>query len=116
MPYIKFGGHRRHWQAVCNQASGRKARRRLSAACGVQDAIRISRAGRVLFRMAKPTPANLPGRQLSWESEPIRDIQKKMPPWHAFKPCVLDKSAAPSDNTTTYGTTANPAVTTPWVV
>jgi len=90
--------------------------RRLSTACGVQDAIRISRAGHVLCRMAKPTPANLPGRQLPWESEPIRDIQKKMTLWHAFKRCVLDKSAAPSGKTATYGTTANPAVTALWVV
>jgi hypothetical protein len=82
----------------------------------VQDAIRISRAGRVLFRMAKPTPANLPGRQLPWESEPIRDIQKKMAPWHAFKRCVLNKSATPNGKTTTYGTTANLAVTALWTV
>jgi hypothetical protein len=82
----------------------------------MQDAIRISRAGHVLCRMAKPTPADLPGRQLPWESEPIRDIQKKMAPWHAFKRCVLDKSAEPSGKTATYGTRANPAVTALWVV
>jgi hypothetical protein len=90
--------------------------RRFSPACGVQDAIRISREGHLLCRMAQSTPADLPGRQLPWESEPIRDIQKKMAPWHAFKGCVLDKSAAPSGKTTTYGITANPAGTALWAV
>jgi len=43
----------------------------------MNSAIHISRKGAVFCRMAKPTQAYLPCRQLPWESEPIRVIPMK---------------------------------------